>query len=91
MLHWDYYIALENDLLACQRYVEFHEANMKVYSVEFVRLLLATCSEIDVLAKSLCCQIDADSKARDIRDYRTTLEPALSFASFSSGESPDTR
>src|SRR5207249_8817300 len=53
-LHWDYYLVLENDLLSCRRYVEFHSTNMQVYSIEFVRILLATCSEIDVVAKGLC-------------------------------------
>lgn len=82
MIHWDYYISLENDLLSCRRYVEFHHANMQVYSIEFVRLLLATCSEVDVLAKSLCKRIAEETEADNIRKYRKMLEPSLALSSF---------
>lgn len=37
-LHWDYYLSLENDLLNCRRYVEFHDSNTKTYSTEFLQI-----------------------------------------------------
>ncbi len=82
MLHWDYYMTLESDLLACRRYVEFHESNMHVHSIEFVRLLLATCSEVEVLAKALCGKLDPSTEHGNIEQYRKTLAEALSLSDF---------
>lgn len=56
--HWRYFIALEQDLEGTTRYVEPAEDNFKTYSVEFTRLLLSACSEIDVVCKVLCQKID---------------------------------
>lgn len=82
MRYWDYYIALENDLLACRRYVEFDASNMGSYSVEFMRLLLATCSEVEVLCKQLCQRISPEAKREHMAHYRTTLDPVLSLSTF---------
>jgi hypothetical protein len=82
ILHWEYYITLEGDLLECRRYVEFHSGNMNTYSIEFVRLLLSICSEIDVLAKAVCQQINPKTTPQNITDYRNVIEPALSLSIF---------
>lgn len=49
--YWNYYIELEEQLLATKRFVEFNIANDKTFSIEYLKLLQATCSEIDVVAK----------------------------------------
>jgi hypothetical protein len=71
--HWRYFIALEHDLEATTRFVEPAGDNFKTYSVEFARLFLATCSEIDVVCKVLCTQINPPSKPAKIDQYRPII------------------
>ena len=40
------------------RHVEICEDNLDIYSTQFTRLLLSAASEVDVVAKILCGQID---------------------------------
>jgi hypothetical protein len=91
MRYWDYYLALESDLLACRRYVAFEAANMGVYSIEFMRLLLVACSEVEVPCKQLCKRIDPAGKPENITYFRSTLEPVLSFSSFQVNETQTQR
>ncbi len=64
--HWQYYLSLVEDVDRASRYVELAKANYETYSTEFTRLLLATGSEIDVVAKLLCKSIDSSSKPENI-------------------------
>ena len=76
--HWQYLISLDNDLEELSRYIELNRANYKTFSVELVRLLLATCSELDVVAKALCEKIDPIKKRKDLRSidaYRLIIRP----------------
>src|SRR5262249_3908404 len=81
-VHWNYFLALEQDVAAVSRYVEFPEANFGTFSVELAHLLLAAASEVDVLAKRICGLVaPGDSRfapeARSsINDYRDVLVPA---------------
>ncbi len=76
-LHWNYFIALERDLEAVSRYVEFCEPNFKTFSIELARLLFAAASEVDVVAKLLCEKINPTARRRNINDYKATLLPAI--------------
>lgn len=49
--YWRYYIELENQVCKTRRYVSFDSANYSTYSVEYIQLLQAICSEIDVVGK----------------------------------------
>lgn len=51
--HWNYFLSLEEDFLHISRFIQFHEDNRETYSIEFARLILAACSEVDVVAKSI--------------------------------------
>ena len=48
-LHWNYFLALENDLAKTSRYIEFHEDNLQVFSIELAYLLFAAAPEVDVI------------------------------------------
>ena len=72
-LHWQYLETLDIDLDTASRYVDFTEENYQTYSIEFVRLLLAVCSEIDVVAKILCTKINENSQGNNINEYRATI------------------
>jgi len=54
LIHWNYFLALEEDLLRLSRFVEFSKKNFRTYSLELAHLLLSSSSEIDVILKSLC-------------------------------------
>ena len=76
-LHWNYFIALERDLDAMSRYIEFTTDNFEVYSIELAHLLFAAASEVDVVAKLLCEQVAPEAKRDNIHHYRDTLMPSL--------------
>jgi hypothetical protein len=72
-LHWNYFLALEQDLERISRYIEFCKPNLKVFSIELAHLLLAAGSEVDVLAKCIC-EIIAPAAARaNIDHYRLNI------------------
>ena len=71
--NWDYFLAIEADLINASRYVEFNEENFSTYSIEFVHLLLAASSEVDVVAKMLCKKIDKSRRPRKIDSYRDII------------------
>lgn len=70
-LHWSYYLALEKDFLATERYVSFDlgdnyldasktandYGNSNVFSNEFIKQYQAICSEVDVVLKSICKEL----------------------------------
>ncbi|MFC0682903.1 hypothetical protein ACFFGH_34175 [Lysobacter korlensis] len=76
-VHWNYFLALERDLESAARYVEFAEANMATYSIEFAHLLFAAASEADVVAKLLCKKLAADMPRGNIDHYRAALKQHL--------------
>ncbi|MGD9874344.1 MAG: hypothetical protein AB7T27_08725 [Kiritimatiellia bacterium] len=73
--HWYYFIALVDELEETSRYVEFSPENFATYSTEFSKLILAACSEIDVVCKLLCQKIKPDSQAANIREYQKAILP----------------
>ncbi|PKK88805.1 MAG: hypothetical protein CVV64_17120 [Candidatus Wallbacteria bacterium HGW-Wallbacteria-1] len=66
--YWNTFIALEADLERITRFIEFNEDNFQCYSIELTKIILATCSEIDVIAKLLCEKIDPDFQNRKIKN-----------------------
>ena len=78
--HWSYYMSLEADLLEASRFVEICPENFRTHSVQFTRMLLAAGSEVDVMSKLLCLQLDPGANPRNIDQYRETIDrgrPAL--------------
>jgi hypothetical protein len=71
--HWNYFIALEDDLGQMSRYIEFCKPNLGVYSIELAHLLLSASSEVDVMAKCLCAQVEPKAKPDNINQYRDVL------------------
>ncbi len=77
LLHWNYFLALESDVERLSRFVEFTSSNFGTYSVEIAHLFLATASEVDVVAKLLCNQVDGTTKVDNIEKYRNVLRRCL--------------
>ena len=76
-VHWNYYMALEDDLKKIARYIEFNQDNFTVYSLELAHLLLATSSEVDVVLKSLCKLLDSNFNGSNINDYKSVIKEKL--------------
>ena len=56
--YWNYYLELEEAFKQTQKYVAFDRHNDRTYSVEFLNLIQAVCSEIDVVAKEIAEHFD---------------------------------
>ncbi len=72
--HWNYYLALEQDMERISRFVEFDSAHLNVYSIEFTRIFLSACSEIDVLLKEMGALKLEKWKGKSIRHYRQMVQ-----------------
>lgn len=75
LIHWRYFLSLEEDLLRLARFIEFSPMNFKAFSLEMAHLLLAASSEADVVLKMLCkpYNVSADNE----QAYRVTLQQHL--------------
>lgn len=73
-LYWKNYILLEKEFTETLEYITLDADNYDVYSPRFIKLLLQIGSEIDVNAKLLCTQYDAQSDAQSITDYRNIIK-----------------
>jgi hypothetical protein len=71
--HWEYFLTLDDDLERLARYIEFTHDNFATYSVELVRVILAAGSEIDVVAKSLCRNLNPVGSFENIDQYRQEM------------------
>ena len=67
--YWGYYIVLENDFRATTQYVTLHEDNFDTFSLEYIKLYQSICSEIDVIAKNLCCFLSESFTGAKINSY----------------------
>jgi hypothetical protein len=74
--HWNYFLALENDLEAVSRYIEFCPDNFNTYSIELAHLLMSAASEVDTLAKCICRILDPKANPKNINDYRAIIKAA---------------
>lgn len=60
--YWDYYLELEEQFSQTKKYIAFDIYNKDAYSVEFLKLMQAVCSEIDVVAKEIASALDPSFK-----------------------------
>ena len=82
---WNYYLILEKDFLKTERYVTLdlgdnnlydgnvptNPANSYVFSVEYVKQYQAICSEIDVILKAICRELQSNHEKMD--QYAKTI------------------
>lgn len=71
--HWNYFLALEEDIGRLSRWIEFSAINESTYSIELARLLMAAAAECDVVAKRICQKVDANSRASSINAYQRVI------------------
>ena len=63
--YWNYYLDLESQFEKSRRYIDFDASNYSTYSVEYVQLLQAICSEIDVVGKVIAQYNNKDFIVKD--------------------------
>lgn len=71
--HWNYFLAVEAELVACARYVEFSPDNFRCYSNEFAKIILLAAGEVDSIWHELCALLQPSSKAKSIGKYYPIL------------------
>ena len=64
-VYWLYYRELEEEFLSTRKYVDFSASNYNCFSVEFLKLFQAVCSEIDVLGKRMAEQANPSFRSDD--------------------------
>ena len=57
--YWNYYLRLEEEFYNTRNFVEFSEDNFGTYSIEYLKLYLSVCSEIDVVGKFIAKSINS--------------------------------
>lgn len=50
--HWDYFLALDEDLRTPRRYIAFHEDNLETFSLELHRVIQMTALEVEAVLLS---------------------------------------
>lgn len=68
--YWSYYIELENEFLNTIKYVELRKDNYHTYSIEYLKLFQAICSEIDIIGKYIACYCNPSFKV----DSKTNIQ-----------------
>ena len=75
---WRYYRKLEHSLADTRRYAAFDESNFGTFSLEYLRIILATCGEVDTVGKCLAQIADPDFKIKNasILKWRNSIRCA---------------
>ena len=68
--YWNYYLELEKEVLETRKFVEFDKKNYNCFSIEFLKLYQAICSEIDTLGRYLAGNLIKDFNPNNGNIYR---------------------
>lgn len=84
-VYWSYYRELEDDFLATRKYVSFDPPNYSTYSIEYLKLYQATCSEINVLGKTMANTVNQgfkpDERKNNILEWRLEIQDSFLVSS----------
>jgi hypothetical protein len=75
--HWNYFLAIEDDLINTSRYVEITLDNKETYSVEYTKIILSAASEVDVLLKQIYLSLGFKKKNPNFKDYCNVAKDKL--------------
>ena len=80
-IHWNYFLAIEQDFEILSRYIEFTESNNNTFSIELARIIMVSTQEVDVILKKLCKLVEPESTVDNINQYKPIiLKHFLEFA-----------
>jgi len=77
LIHWNYFLTIEDDLCILNRYVDFSKKNDNTFSLEIARILMTASAEIDVVLKQLCLSLNSQSNASNINEYYNVIVKQL--------------
>ncbi|MBL7706352.1 MAG: hypothetical protein JNM21_12475 [Taibaiella sp.] len=77
MNYHNYFISLEDKLKELSKYVQIDKDNFSVFSVELAHLLMASCSEFEVVCKDLCRQIIPNTNVANMLNISQSLANQL--------------
>lgn len=75
-IHWNYFLAIQQDFESLSRYIEFAEENNSTYSIELARIIMSASQEVDVIMKEICSLL-INPNADNINDYRDVIKEKL--------------
>lgn len=67
--YWKYYLMLEENFLETEQYLAIDELNFNAFSNEYIKQYQTICSEIDVIAKSYCVELESSFHGNSINAY----------------------
>lgn len=67
--YWKYYLMLESNFLDTEQYLAIDELNFQAFSNEYIKQYQTICSEIDVIAKSYCIELNSSFRGNQINAY----------------------
>ena len=67
--YWKYYLILEQNFLDAEQYLTIDELNYQAFSNEYIKQYQTICSEIDVIAKSFCKELNSRFNGSQINIY----------------------
>jgi len=65
-IHWNNFLAIEQDFEKLSRYIEFCEDNNNTFSIELARIIMSASQKIDVILKNIC-NLLVDNPARNFK------------------------
>jgi len=74
---WKYYLKLEDDFLQTEKYLSIHNDNKNAFSIAYLQLYLSIGSEVDVIAKALCKELDTSFDGDKIQHYCKIITSSL--------------
>jgi len=75
-IHWNYFLAIEQDFEFISRYIEFSEENNETFSIELARIIMSASQEVDVIMKGICSLLGND-RVNNIDQYRTVIKESM--------------
>ena len=67
--YWKYYLMLEQNFLDAEQYLAIDELNYQAFSNEYIKQYQTICSEIDVISKSYCKELNRRFNGSKINSY----------------------
>ena len=73
IIHWRYYLLIEQDIDQLSRYIEISKNNYSTYSTQIAHSLLGASAEFEVVIKAICKILDPGAEQGNINHWYETL------------------
>jgi len=76
---FNYFLSLEKDVFQTETYVAFHEKNYGVFSIEFSKLLVSICCEVETVLKKICYELNPSKRYENIIHYKSCISEQFHY------------